>query len=111
MNQEQINRLSASVFRQLFLMKMLSYEYEFFVKFPLPSGVKNILFRGKNSFQNCLEQLKLSLPVSKSIVERVVHQSAEKTRAMANIFEKLSVMTEEEVLAIETDFEVIKVKY
>jgi hypothetical protein len=111
MNQEHRNQLSASVYRQLFLMKMLSVEYEFFAKFPLPSGIKNIMFRGKNGFNNCVNELKLSLPLSKGTVDRVIHESDEKTRAMANIFEKLAVMTEEEVLAIETEMEVIKVKY
>lgn len=112
MNQEQVNRLSQSLYRQLFLLKMLHYEYEYFVKSPLASGIKNILFRATKVLPSIVMDLKIALPKSKQQIDNQVIHSDEKVRAIATILEKLSVLDEEDVLKLETDFdEMIKVVY
>lgn len=112
MNTEQQNRLSASLFRQLFLLKMLNYEYEFFVKFPLPSGIKNVLFRAKVVYGSVISDLKAHMPNSHKQIDAQIVHSDEKIRAIATILEKLAVLDEEDVLKLETDFDsMITVQY
>jgi hypothetical protein len=111
MNQETINKLSASLYRQLFFMKMLEMEYQFFAKLPMPPKFKNIMYRGKNAFGNCANELKANLPTSHETISRVMNENDEKINAMANIIEKLALLDTEHVLMIENDFEAIQVKY
>lgn len=105
MNKEQQNRMSASLFRLIFLMKCMSYEFEFFIKFPLPSGIKNILFRANAVFGSIITDLKRHLPNSKKQIDDQVIHSDNKIRAISTILEKLAVLDEETVLEIESSFD------
>ena len=111
MTQELINRLSASFYRQMFYLKMIAIEQEFFLKEAKHSGIKNVLYRLKNSNKSAIEQLNGYMPESKETVKRIIDESDEKIRAIANIIEKLSLLDEETVLQVETDLEQIKIKY
>lgn len=111
MTQEIINRLSASFYRQMFYLKMIAIEQEFFLKEAKHSGIKNVLYRLKNSNKSAIEQLNGYMPESKETVKRIIDESDEKIRAIANIIEKLSLLDEETVLQVETDLEQIKIKY
>lgn len=111
MNQKQQNRLSASLFRQLMLLNMLNYEYQYFSGFKMPSGIKNILFRAKNIYTSIITDLKLHMPNSHKQIDQQIIHSDEKIRAISTILEKLAVMDEEDVLRIEADFEIVKVQY
>lgn len=51
------------------------------------------------------------MPKTQDLFQKHLDVSEEKTQAIANILEKLAVMSEDEVLAIEKDFEVITVNY
>jgi hypothetical protein len=112
MNTEQQNRMSASLYRQLFLLKMLSYEYEYFVKYPLPSGIKNILFRATKVFSSIVFDLKMALPKSQGQIDNQVVHSDEKIRAISTVLEKLASLDEKDALMIEATFDsMITVKY
>lgn len=106
MNQQLKNELTASFIRQLYFSKMLNKEHEHFLKFPAPSNVKNILKRLKDNYANGINQLGSALAVKE------LNQSDEKLNALTNIFEKLAMMEEEDLLKLETTFdELIKVDY
>lgn len=112
MNQEQNNRLSASFYRQMFYLKMMGVEQNFFLKIAKHSGVKNVLHRMKNSNASALEQLAAYMPNSRDKVKEIMSESEEKIYAMANIIEKISMLDEETVLKLEKDFdEHIKIDY
>jgi len=111
MNQETVNKLSASLYRQLFYMKMLDMEYNFYAKLPMPPKFKGIMYRGKNAFANCTNELKANLPTSHGTINRVLNENNEKINAMAVIIEKLSLLDTAQVLEIEQQFEAITVNY
>lgn len=112
MNQEEQNRVSASFYRQIFLIKMLSLEHEHFLKTAKHSGIKNVLFRLKNSVAGGLDQLLSYLPNSRETFKTVMQQNDEKIIAMLSIIEKISMLDEETVLQLEKDFdEQVKIQY
>mgnify|MGYP007071572329 CR=1 FL=1 len=105
MTTEQANRISASVFRQTFLLKMLQTENNFFLKQHAPSGVKNALNRGAKAYGHVLTDLRNALPKGKDALTESLEQSEEKIFAMASILEKLSALPEKDVLQIEETFD------
>jgi hypothetical protein len=105
MNQQQANKLTASVFRQLFLLKMLHTENHFFLKQPAPSGIKNALSRGCKAFEFTLNDLCNQLPLSREKLKTEVKVSEEKILAISTILEKLSMLDESQVLEIENQFD------
>lgn len=112
MTEEQVNRQSASLYRQMYLMRMLHYEYDFFLKYPAPSGIKNALYRGKQTYNSVILQLRTAMPISREKLEKELNMSEEKIMALSNILEKLCALDEADVLALETEFEnQVKVSY
>lgn len=112
MNQELINRLSASFYRQMFYLKMIEVEQDFFLKEAKHSGIKNALHRMKHSNASAVQQLLSYMPNSKDKVTAIMNESEEKIHAMANIIEKISMLDEETVLKLETDFDNhVKIQY
>lgn len=112
MTQEQINRISASFYRQMFFIRMLNIEHEYFLKMSKHSGIKNVLHRLKHAVTAGIEQLKAYLPNSKDTYTQIMSESEEKISAMCNIIEKISMLDEATVLQLEKDFdEHVKVKY
>lgn len=112
MTQEEINRISASFYRQMFFIRMLNMEHEYFLKTAKHGGIKNVLHRLKHTVTTGIEQLKAYLPNSKDSYNKVMAESDEKIMAMVNIIEKIAVLDEETVLQLEKDFdEHIKIKY
>lgn len=112
MNQELANRISASFYRQMFYMKMMRIEQEYFLKQAKHSGIKNVLSRIRESNEKALDQLNAYMPNSRENVKKIMNESEEKIHAMANIIEKLSVLDEEMLLALEDNFDQhIKVVY
>lgn len=112
MTQEQANKLSSSLFRQVILMRMLKDENAHFLKSPAPSNIKNALYRGAKAYENIVTDLKIALPLSKNSFEATMKASDEKIFAMNSILEKLAALSEEEVLQLETQFDnLVKVEY
>lgn len=111
-DQQEINRISASFYRQLFLSRMLKYEQDIFMKIAKHSGIKQAMLRMKNGYENGLLQIKAYLGTeSSTTVDQIMKESDEKIRAIHVILEKLAVMSEADVLELENQFEVINVKY
>lgn len=112
MTQQLRNEMTASLFRQLYLARMMNKEHEYFLKFPLASGIKNVLKRMKDNYHVSLSQLKAYLPKSKDKLDNELALSDEKLNALCNIFEKLSMLDEQQVVELESTFdEMITVKY
>lgn len=102
----------ASLCRQMFLSKMLNIESEYFAQYPVNSGVKQALLRMKNCYSNNLNDIKARMPNSSGVFQEYLNNSDEKIHAIANIIEKLSLLEEDKVLALETEFNnLIKVDY
>lgn len=112
MTQEEQNRLTASLFRQLYFARMMHVENEYFLKICSHSGIKNALKRMKDGYVNGLQTVKSYLPVSSKKVDAELKASDEKIQAMVNIFEKIAMLDEQQVLDLETTFdEMVKVVY
>lgn len=109
----QAGILSASLFRQMFYLRMMQIEQKFFLKQgKTPSGVKNVLKRLSDQNARGLSDVKANLPQSGDIMARVLDCSEEKLQAMANIMERLAAMPEGDVLQIESQYvELIKISY
>jgi hypothetical protein len=112
MTKEQENQLIGSLYRQVSYAKLMHIENEFFLKFPVNSGIKNTLKRMKDSYASNLEQIKRYMPETNRQFEKHIEASEEKLNAIANIVEKLYVLEEVDVLRLEEDFNsLIKVQY
>lgn len=113
MNNEQINRYSASIYRSVFLLKLLDSEMQYLATFKAaPSGIKNEVNRLKNVYGRGIENLKSYMPNSKEKFAEHIKQSDEKISAIGTIVEKLSLLTDEEILALEDQFNsIVKVSY
>lgn len=112
MTQEEQNRISASFYRQMFYLRMLNIEHDYFLKNTGHSGIKNVLFRLKSGHNAAMNQLKSYLPNSRKKVDEIMNESDEKIQAMANIIEKISMLETDLVLKLEDDFnELITVQY
>lgn len=111
MNQEQINRYTASLYRQTFLIKMLDAENNYFAQFKAPSGIKNEFARLSKVYAKGIENIKVYMPTKKDIYQEHIKHSEEKISASLNILEKLMVLDDETVFKIEEDFNQIKIKY
>lgn len=112
MNQEQANRLSASLYRQMMYIKLLHLENEYFLKYPVSSGIKNTLKRMKDCYSGGINQIKSYLPKSNQIFQKEIDMSEEKAMAISNIIERLYMLDDETVLKLEDDFaDQIKIEY
>lgn len=112
MTQEEINQISASLYRMMFLVKMIETEQSYFLKYSRNGGIKNVLKRLKDSNEKGVEHLLSYMPNSKDKFKSIMAESEEKINAMANIIEKLSMLDEDTVLKLEDDFnQHIKVVY
>jgi seryl-tRNA synthetase len=112
MTQEEINQISASFYRMMFLVKMIETEQSYFLKYSRNGGIKNVLKRLKDSNEKGVEHLLSYMPNSKDKFKSIMAESEEKINAMANIIEKLSMLDEDTVLKLEDDFnQHIKVVY
>lgn len=97
MNEEQKNRIVASIVRQIYFVRMLQIEVEYTMKFPVASGIKQTLLRIKNACTNGMEQLKGYHPEFKHNLEA----SEEKIRDISNIVEMLALADEGVVAKVE----------
>lgn len=112
MNQEQINRYTASLYRQTFLLKMLDAENTYFAQFKAPSGLKNEFVRLSKVYSKGIENIKLYMPNSKDSFDKHIKQSEEKISASLNILEKLMILDDETVFKLEDDFnKLVKIQY
>ena len=91
--------LSESIIRQLYLMRMLSFENELFCKMKLPSNVKQTLLRGKTVYNSVLNEL------GSETARKEVNMSEDKLRAISTIFDKLCKSSEADVLKYEEVFD------
>ena len=91
--------MSESIIRQLYLMRMLSFENELFCKMPLPSNVKQTLLRGKTVYSSVLTEL------GSNTARKEIEMSEDKLRALSTIFDKLCKSSEEDVLKYEEVFD------
>lgn len=111
-DQQTINLISASFYRQLFLARMLKFEQDMFIKMAKHSGIKQALLRMRNCYDNQLAQIKSYLGNdTQTTVNEIMNSSDEKIRSIHVIIEKLAVMDEADVLRLEQEFEVITIKY
>lgn len=112
MTPTEANQLSACFIRQMFLIKMLQTEQNYFLKQVKFGGIKHTLKRLKDANEKGVEQLLTYLPNSRHTADEVMKTSEEKIAAMANILENLSALDEETVLKLEDDFNNhIKINY
>lgn len=112
--QEQLlNQLTASIFRQLYYSKMLNIEHEYYLKLTGNSGVKNVLHRLKTAYTTGVTQLLSYVGIeSQKVIRAELESSDEKIRAVTSINERLFFLHTDKVLELEKDFtDLIKVKY
>jgi len=112
--QEQLlNQLTASIFRQLYYSKMLNIEHDYYLKLTGNSGVKNVLHRLKMAYTTGVNQLLSYVGVeSQNVIRAEMQNSDEKIRAVTSINERLFFLPIDKVLELEKDFtDLIKVKY
>ena len=112
--QEQLlNQLTASIFRQLYYSKMLNIEHDYYLKLSGSSGVKNVLHRLKVAYTTGVNQLLSYVGIeSQKVIRAEMQTSDEKIRAVTSINERLFFLPTEKVLELEKDFtDLIKVKY
>ena len=113
-HQEQhLNQLTASIFRQLYYSKMLNIEHEYYLKLTGNSGVKNVLHRLKTAYTTGVTQLLSYVGIeSQKVIREEIERSDEKIRAVTSINERMFFLHTEKVLELEKDFtDLIKVKY
>jgi len=109
---QQANELTASLFRQLYLMQMLMQENRHFLKTPAPSRLKNAMHRGANTYQNVVNEVRACLPLSGESVLNELKGGEEKILALNAIFERLSALDEEQLLKFEEEIKsLITIKY
>jgi hypothetical protein len=112
MNEEQINRYSSSLYRQIFLLKMIDAEHNYFAKFKAPSGIKNELNRLKTVYAKGVDNLAAQMPKMGGEFRSHIAHSEERISACLNILEKLAVIPEEKVFELEDIFSnLIKIDY
>lgn len=113
MNQEQINRYSACIYRMTFMLQMIDNEVQYFSQFKsAPSGIRNEFNRLKTVYSKGIQNLTIFMPNSKETFKRQIEQSPEKISAMCVILEKLSLLDEETVFKLEDDFnKQVKIQY
>lgn len=104
MTPQEAQDLSASLFRQTFLMRMLKDENAHFLKTKAPSRLKNALYRGTHTYDNVVKELRICLPLSKEDMERELKLSDEKIYALNAIFEMLAPLDEKDITALEDEF-------
>lgn len=93
-----------SFYRQMYFVKMLKMEQQYFLKQSKNGGVKQVLKRLSDSNEKGIQALLYHIPNSRETVNRVMQASEEKIQAMVNIIEKISLLDEETVLKLEDDF-------
>ena len=112
MTTEQVNRITASLLRQMMFVKLLENEQRFYMKQPIRGDIKQELTRLKRGNENGILGLLSKLPNDRERVTKYLDASEEKIAAISNIIERLFVCTEEEVLGLENDFaDHINVRY
>jgi len=111
--EQHLNQLTASIFRQLYYSKMLNIEHEYYLKLTGNSGVKNVLHRLKTAYTTGVTQLLSYVGTeSKKVIREEIEHSDEKIRAVTSINERLFFLHTDKVLELEKDFtDLIKVKY
>ena len=111
--EQHLNQLTASIFRQLYYSKMLNIEHEYYLKLTGNSGVKNVLHRLKTAYTTGVTQLLSYVGIeSQKVIRAELESSDEKIRAVTSINERLFFLHTDKVLELEKDFtDLIKVKY
>ena len=111
--QQHLNQLTASIFRQLYYSKMLNIEHEYYLKLTGNSGVKNVLHRLKTAYTTGVTQLLSYVGIeSQKLIREEIESSDEKIRAVTSINELLFFLPTDKVLELEKDItDLIKVKY
>lgn len=104
MTTEQVNRITASLLRQMMFLKLLGVEQHFYMKQPIRGDIKQVLTRLKRGNENGLNELLIMMPNDKERIKEYIDASDEKIAAISNIIERLFVCTEDEVLGLEKDF-------
>lgn len=104
MTTEQVNRITASLLRQMMFLKLLGVEQDFYMKQPIRGDIKQILARLKRGNENGLTDLLSKMPNDNLRIQKYLEASDEKIAAISNIIERLFVCTEDEVLGLEKDF-------
>ena len=111
--EQHLNQLTASIFRQLYYSKMLNIEHDYYLKLSGSSGVKNVLHRLKVAYTTGVNQLLSYVGIeSQKVIRAEMQNSDEKIRAVTSINERLFFLPTDKVLELEKDFtDLIKVKY
>ncbi len=107
------NALAQSLFKQLYLSKMMNVEHRYFLKFDkVPSGLKNALKRCSDAYDREIEAVKTYAPNSKDAIQKHIENEAtqERIAALSNIMGVLMLAPLEDLTAMEDYLEKAKVK-
>jgi hypothetical protein len=88
--EQHLNQLTASIFRQLYYSKMLNIEHEYYLKLSGNSGVKNVLHRLKTAYHTGVTQLLSYVGIeSQKVIRAEMQTSDEKIRVTLEIVLKV----------------------
>lgn len=112
MNEEQIARYAALIFRVTFMLKLIDSDINWMAQFKAPSGIKNELNRLKTVYAKGLDNLTAYMPNDKQTFLNELAANEERISAIGTIFEKLSLMPIDALLETEENFnKAVKIHY
>lgn len=104
MNEEQIARYAATIYRVAFLLRLVDSDVKYLAQFKAPSGIKNELHRLKNVYDKGLQNLTIYMPNEKQRFLAELLANEERISAMGTMIDKMTLMPMDNILAAEEVF-------